>query len=188
MIEFLKQPLHWSIAGIIIGLTVPALLLVGNKRFGISSALKHLCAICIPNKIPYFQYDWKEQKWLFVFVFGIMSGAFIAEMVIPNPNDMIIADATLQFLAKYNITPGKELIPLSIFSFEKILTLGGFIFMVVGGFLVGFGTRYAEGCTSGHSIYGLATLQWPSLVATICFMIGGILTTNFLLPHLLKLI
>jgi uncharacterized membrane protein YedE/YeeE len=188
MLEILKQPIHWSIAGVIIGLTVPALLLAGNKRFGLSSTLKHLCTICIPSKVPYFQYDWREHKWIFVFILGLISGSFIAAFVLPNPNELIIADKTREFLSQYSITVGKELIPSSIFSFEKVFTLGGFIIMVIGGFLVGFGTRYAEGCTSGHSIYGLSTLQWPSLVATICFMIGGILSANFILPHLLKLI
>ncbi|HMP29951.1 MAG TPA: YeeE/YedE thiosulfate transporter family protein [Saprospiraceae bacterium] len=187
MIDLLREPLHWSIAGIFIGLTVPVLLLIGNKRFGLSSGLKHICAICIPTKATYFQYDWKAQKWLFLFIFGIVCGAFIANILIPNLENLIIAEKTKDFLNANNISVGKELLPNTIFSFEKIFTLGGFIFMVVGGFLVGFGTRYAEGCTSGHSIYGLATLQWPSLVATICFMVGGVLSTHFLLPYLLKL-
>jgi uncharacterized membrane protein YedE/YeeE len=59
--------------------------------------------------------------------------------------------------------------------------------IVVGGFLVGFGTRYAGGCTSGHAIMGLSNLQWPSLVATISFMVGGFIMANLILPFILKL-
>ncbi len=186
MREILSQPIHWSIAGVLIGLTVPALMLAGNKRFGLSSSFKHICAMCIPNKIPYFQYNWKEYKWLFLFIAGVMSGALIAGVIIPNPENIILAESTESFLAQYGISPGNGLLPAELFSFSKLNTSGGFFLMVIGGFLVGFGTRWAEGCTSGHSIYGLSTLQWPSLVATICFMAGGMITANFILPHLLK--
>jgi uncharacterized membrane protein YedE/YeeE len=78
--------------------------------------------------------------------------------------------------------------PSAIFNTDTIFTLTGFIFFVVGGFMIGFGTRYAGGCTSGHAIMGLSNLQWPSLVATCCFMAGGILMVNFILPAILKAI
>ena len=187
MKELLSQPIHWSIAGVLIGLTVPALMLAGNKRFGLSSTFKHLCAMCVPNKIPYFQYDWRDHKWLFVFISGVLIGAFIANVLIPNPENLVLAESTKTFLDQYGITYGSSLLPGDLFSFEKLGTAGGFLMMVVGGLLVGFGTRWAEGCTSGHSIYGLSTLQWPSLIATICFMVGGMLTANFILPVILKL-
>ncbi len=90
-------------------------------------------------------------------------------------------------MKNYNIQDTTHIVPTDLFNFSNLLSLKGFLMMVVGGFLVGFGTRYAGGCTSGHSIMGLATLQWPSLIATICFMIGGFIMVNFILPYILAL-
>jgi uncharacterized membrane protein YedE/YeeE len=90
-------------------------------------------------------------------------------------------------LTQFGITDFSGLVPVQLFSFESLFTLRGLIMMVGGGFLVGFGTRYAGGCTSGHAIMGLSDLQWPSLVATISFMIGGFLMTNLILPYILAL-
>ncbi|MBK8633128.1 MAG: YeeE/YedE thiosulfate transporter family protein [Saprospiraceae bacterium] len=184
--DFLHQPWHWSIAGLIIGLTVPALLIVDNRRFGISMTLKHLCAMCVPMNIKFFDYDWKAYKWLFIFVIGTILGGFIGNVFFKNPESMVVAEQTKTFLANYGITDFSNLMPSEIFSVEEIFSLKGLVFLAIGGFLIGFGTRYADGCTSGHSIFGLATLQWPSLVATICFMIGGIFCTHFILPFILK--
>ena len=102
-----------------------------------------------------------------------------------NPEPINIAPQTKADLMALGITDFKGLLPTDLFNFQSLFTVRGFIFMVVGGFLVGFGTRYAGGCTSGHSITGLANLQVASLVATICFMVGGFLATHFLLPLLL---
>ncbi|MFY8126937.1 MAG: YeeE/YedE family protein [Chitinophagaceae bacterium] len=186
MIDLIKQPWHWAIAGLLIGLTVPTLLLIGNKKFGISSSLRHVCAMCIPAKIPFFQYDWKKEIWNIFFVVGVLIGGFIATQFLSNPNDVVVATATKQTLASYGITDFSKLMPSQIFSIENILTTKGFFFFIVGGFLVGFGTRYAGGCTSGHAIMGLSNLQWPSLIATCCFMIGGFFSANILMPLLLK--
>jgi uncharacterized membrane protein YedE/YeeE len=92
-----------------------------------------------------------------------------------------------QEMAGYGITNYEGLIPKELFNWPALLTLKGFILMILGGFLVGFGTRYAGGCTSGHSIMGLSNLQWPSLVATCCFMAGGFIMANLILPIILKL-
>lgn len=187
MLDFLKQPLPWYIAGILIGLTVPTLLLIGNKTFGISSSLRHLCAACVPSDIPFFQYDWKKEKWNLFFVLGIFLGGVLAHLFLSNPNEIVIHRDVQTYLAKYHIYDYSGLIPRDLFSWSSLLTLRGFILMVVGGFFVGFGTRYAGGCTSGHAIMGLSNLQWPSLVATICFMIGGFLMTWIILPFILNL-
>lgn len=187
IIESLKNPWPWYLAGAFIGLIVPLLLVIGNKTFGISSNLRHICAACIPANIPFFKYDWKKETWNLFFVAGIILGAFIATHYLSNPNALVI-DADLKLsLEKLNVHDFTHLLPQDLFSVESLFTLRGFILMVVGGFLVGFGTRYANGCTSGHSIMGLSNLQWPSLVATICFMIGGFIMTNFILPIILKL-
>ncbi len=182
MIELLKQPWHWSLAGAIIGLTVPALLLLGNKKFGISSSLRHICAACLPANIPFFKYNWKKEIWNLFFVAGIVIGAFLAVNFLQNPNEVQVAEATRQALSEYGIQDYTRLMPSDLFNWDNLFTWKGFVFFIVGGFLVGFGTRYAGGCTSGHSIMGLATLQWPSLVATICFMVGGFVSTNLLMP------
>jgi uncharacterized membrane protein YedE/YeeE len=187
MLETLKQPWPWYVAGALIGLTVPYLLLVGNKTFGISSSLRHLCAACIPGDVKFFKYDWKKEAWNLFFVGGIALGAFIAAFFLSNPDPIALAGPTQEYLASKGITDTTQLLPAEIFSWEQLFTLRGLIFLVVGGFMVGFGTRYAGGCTRGHALMGLSSLQWPSLVATVSFMIGGILMTWFILPHLLAL-
>jgi uncharacterized membrane protein YedE/YeeE len=186
MLELIKQPWHWSVAGILIGLTVPVLLLIGNKKFGISSSLRHICASCFPANIPFFKYDWKKEAWNLFFVVGIFLGGIIATQLLTNPNEVLIAEETKTLLQSWGISDFKHLLPNDVFSMENIFTFKGFIFMVLGGFLVGFGTRYAGGCTSGHAISGLSNLQLPSLIATISFMLGGILTSNFILPLIFK--
>ncbi|OGS71785.1 MAG: hypothetical protein A3G95_04905 [Flavobacteria bacterium RIFCSPLOWO2_12_FULL_31_7] len=186
MLELIKQPWHWAVAGTLIGLIIPLLLLVGNKKLGVSSSMRHLCAICIPKNISFFKYDWKKEIWNIFFVIGIFLGGFIANQFLSNPNEIELAQNTKVALAQFGITDYSELMPSQIFSLENIFTLRGFFFFVVGGFLVGFGSRYAGGCTSGHSIYGLATFQKPSLLATCCFMIGGFFTTNIVLPLVFK--
>lgn len=185
--EFLTKPWAWYVAGPLIGLTVPTLLIIGNKSFGISSSLRHVCAACVPANIPFFKYDWKKEVWNLFFVFGIFLGGIIAAVALAS-NAPIDVHPNLQAeLATYGITDYSGLVPNDIFNWNSLFTLKGFIMLVVGGFMVGFGTRYAGGCTSGHAIMGLSTLQWPSLVATCCFMVGGFLMANFILPFILKL-
>lgn len=186
MLDLIRQPWPWYVAGPLIGLTVPALLLIGNKHFGISSSLRHICAACIPAKIPFFNYQWKKEAWNLFFVAGILAGGFIATQWLSDPNPIVIAPATVQELEALDVVIDHNLLPASIFSFENLFTLKGLIFMVAGGFLVGFGTRYAGGCTSGHAIMGLATLQWPSLVATCCFMIGGFAMVHLFFPQIMS--
>lgn len=187
MLELLKQPWPWYVAGPLIGLTVPALLLLGNKSFGISSSLRHICAACIPAKVPFFQYNWKQEVWNLFFVAGIFLGGVIVAAWLTAPGDIKVSPALVTELSGYGINSYDALIPQEIFSWNELFSLRGLIMMVGGGFLVGFGTRYAGGCTSGHAIMGLSTLQWPSLVATCCFMIGGFIMANLILPYILSL-
>lgn len=187
MIEIIRQPWPWYVAGAVIGLTVPALLLLGNKHLGISSSLRHVCAACIPGNISFFKYDWKKEIWNLFFVGGVLIGGVIATQFLSNPESIVISEKTMSELQALNITVDNNLMPASIFSFENLFTLRGLMFFVFGGFLVGFGTRYAGGCTSGHTIMGLSNLQWPSLIATCCFMAGGFLMVHVLFPWLMSL-
>ncbi|MBL7826861.1 MAG: YeeE/YedE family protein [Saprospiraceae bacterium] len=187
MVEFLSKPWPWYVAGVLIGLTVPALLLLGNKIFGISSSLRHICAACFPAGIPFFKYNWKKEAWNLFFVAGILVGGVIASQLLTNPEPPVIAASTQADLQAFGITDFSGLMPADLFGTDGIFSVKGLIFLVVGGFLVGFGTRYAGGCTSGHAISGLSNLQWPSLLATICFMVGGFLSTWLLLPFIFKL-
>jgi len=108
-------------------------------------------------------------------------------MFLQNPTAVKIDPALVSELQQYGITEYKGLAPLDLFNWDSLFTARGFILIVVGVFLVGFGTRYAGGCTSGHAIMGLSNLQWPSLVATCCFMIGGFITANLIVPVVLNL-
>ena len=187
MLEAIKEPWPWYVAGPLIGLAVPVLLLLGNRSFGISSSLRHICAACIPTRAPFFQYEWKQEVWNFFFVGGILCGAFIAATWLSTGAPIELAEGTRAHLEAQGVTDYSGMMPTDIFSWQALSSLRGLVFTVVGGFLVGFGTRYAGGCTSGHSIMGLSNLQWPSLVATCCFMAGGILMTWFVVPALLQL-
>jgi uncharacterized protein len=187
MIEWIKNPWPWYVGGPLIGLTVPLLLIFGNKRLGVSSSLRHICAVCIPANIPFFKYDWKREAWNLFFVSGIAIGAFVAYFILSNHQPVKVSPLLATQLKKFGINNYSKLAPKDIFNWSSLLTVKGFFLMIFGGFLVGFGTRYAGGCTSGHSIMGLSNLQWPSLVATICFMIGGIIMANFILPYILRL-
>lgn len=187
MLETLKQPWPWYVAGTVIGLIVPALLILGNKPFGISSNLRHICAACFPGNISFFKYNWRKQVWNLFFAAGIIIGAFIATQFLSNPLPIGITPQLDKDLLSHGIKDRSHLTPDDLFSFSALLSLKGVLLMIVGGFLVGFGTRYAGGCTSGHSIMGLSTLQWPSLIATIAFMAGGLIMVNFLMPYILAL-
>lgn len=187
MLEFLKQPWAWYVAGALIGLIVPALLILGNKHFGISANLRHACAACFPANIKFFKYDWKKEIWNLFFVLGILIGGFLAVQFMSNPNPIQIDPNLKGELEGYGIQDFNSLLPAEIFSWESLFSLRGFILLAGGGFLVGFGTRYAGGCTSGHAIMGLSDLQVPSLIATVSFMVGGFIMANVILPFILQL-
>lgn len=185
--EILRQPWPWYVAGVMIGLSVPALLLLGNKHFGISANLRHVCAACLPANIKFFNYDWKKEIWNFFFVGGIFIGAFLATRFLTDPEPVKVAPALLEELKGYGIEDHAKVLPQELFSFDALFSLRGLIMLVGGGFLVGFGARYAGGCTSGHAIMGISNLQVPSVIATASFMVGGFLMSNVILPFILKL-
>jgi uncharacterized membrane protein YedE/YeeE len=187
MTSFLNQPWPWYVAGPLIGLTVPLLLIIGNKSFGVSSSLRHICASCIPGNISFFKYDWKKEAWNLFFVLGIFLGGIVASQFLSNHFPIQVNEKLQEELATYGITNFNNLVPPDIINWPTLFTIKGFLMMVVGGLFVGFGTRYAGGCTSGHAIMGLSNLQLPSLIATISFMIGGFIMANLILPLILSL-
>lgn len=158
--EKIFEPWPWYVTGPLIGLMVPALLLLAGKSFGISSSFRDIGAICSPNtKISYLQYDWRKYLWRIFLVGGVIVGGFIG--------NHLLSVEPVTFL------------PDAYFSWKGVLFLG------IGGILVGFGTRYADGCTSGHTIMGISDLQWPSLVASISFFVGGVIMTWLIFPLLI---
>ena len=193
IIEFLSQPWHWAVGGGAIAILMFLMLLSGEK-FGISSSFETVCSMSGMGKwVEHFNYDWKHQKWLIFFVIGTILGGFIASTVLSSPEPVQIAESTVTELSDIGFsspemnTKTNGFVPEEIFSFKGLMTIQGFILLVVGGFLIGFGTRYASGCTSGHAISGLANLQLASLVAVIGFFIGGLLSTHLLMPLIMSL-
>ncbi|MFB6249453.1 MAG: YeeE/YedE family protein [Salinibacter sp.] len=186
MTHLLSASWPWYVAGPMIGLFVPLLLLLTGKAFGVSSSLKHACAATVPGRAEYFNYDWTASGlWNLLFVVGILLGGVVAVQVLGGGGATGIAAATKADLRALGITDFSGLVPPMLFSWSSLTTLPGLVAIVLGGFLVGFGARYAGGCTSGHAITGLATLQVPSLIAVVGFFIGGLVTTYVLLPLLL---
>lgn len=185
--DVLYKPWPWYVAGPVIGLTVPLLLLLGNKRLGISSTLRQIGSACIPGDAQFKDYDWKKDSWNLFFAAGILIGGYLGGMLFANPDAIILSPDTIKLLHSYNLSDPQGLLPQELFNWPSLLTLKGFLLMIVGGFMVGFGTRYAGGCTSGHGILGLSALQWPSLVATASFFLGGILVSYLMLPYILTL-
>jgi uncharacterized protein len=184
MSTWLTTPWPWYVAGPLIGLFVPALLIAGNKVFGISSNLRHLCSALLPTRLEFFRYDWKDAgSWNLVFLLGVLVGGFLASHFGAH-HDVAISAETKLALARLGLHDLSGVAPREIFCWHALLTLRGFVSIVVGGFLVGFGAAYAGGCTSGHAISGLANFELPSLIAVAGFFAGGLAATWFLLPHL----
>lgn len=183
MIDFLSQAWPWYVAGPLITLSMFLLLFFG-KQFGVSSTLRTMCAIGGAGKAAgFFRFDWRNQLWNIAFVAGGLLGGFIASQFLIDPDPIQLSSATVTELESFGIaSPGVTFLPESIFGWDNFLTPRGFVMLVLGGFLVGFGTRYAGGCTSGHAISGLSNLQLPSLIAVVGFFIGGLLSVHFLLP------
>lgn len=182
IIEFISQPWAWYVSGPAIAFVMLLLLWAGGQ-FGVSSTLRTMCAIGgAGKKTPFFDYDWKSQIWNLVFVSGAIIGGFIAHSFLSNPSSLALSTATVNDLEQLGIPFKGGMAPEALFTWSSLMTLKGFLVLVVGGFLVGFGTRWAGGCTSGHAISGLSNLQLPSLIAVIGFFIGGLIMTHLIFP------
>ena len=183
--EYILQPCPWYVSGPLIAL-VMFLLLYFGRTFGMSSNLRTLCSIGGAGKnVEFFKFDWKNQRWNLVVVLGAVVGGFIAHHFLSNPINIDLSEKTVNDLNTLGFeNVGKSLLPPELFSWENVLTLRGISILIIGGFLVGFGTRYAGGCTSGHAITGLSSLQRPSLIAVIGFFAGGLIMIHLIYPIL----
>ena len=187
MIEWLSGAWPWYVTGPLLGLVVPLLLFFGNKHFGVSSSLQHICAATLPLKAEYFQYDWKSKGWSLVTMAGVIVGAVIAVLFLDGNSMPAVSDKASQMFKTWGLTNFTRLQPLEIFAVQNLGSIRNLILLVVGGLLVGFGTRYANGCTSGHGIMGLSLMNLGSLAAVAGFFVGGIPVSRFLVPLLLSL-
>jgi len=159
------------------------LLLWAGGEFGVSSTLRTVCAVGgAGKKIDFFNFNWRSQVWNLIFVLGAIVGGYLAATFLQTSEPLQIADATIHDLEALGIAFDGKIAPSSIFNWESLLSFKGFVIMVLGGFLVGFGARWAGGCTSGHAISGLSNLQLPSLIAVVGFFIGGLLMTHLFIP------
>ena len=193
MLEPLSAPLPWYVAGPLIGLVVPILLLLGGKTFGVSSNLRHLCAaVPVPErwKPRYLRYSWlRTGGWNLVFVLGMAVGGTVAVGLFGMPDvGRHISEATRADLVALGLREPAGIVPAELFDWSALLTPTGLLLVLGGGFLVGFGARYAGGCTSGHAISGLATFQRASLASVLGFFFGGLVVTFGVLPAVLRMV
>lgn len=181
--DFITQTWHWSISGFLIAIIMLVLNYFG-KVFGMSSNLRSLCTIAGADKFSdFFRFDWKAQRWNLLVVIGAMLGGFVAANFLSNPSNVNVSTATLLQLNKLGIdVPNGKLLPNAIFSINALKSPKNIIILLIGGILIGFGSRYAGGCTSGHAISGLSNLQRQSLKAAIGFFVGGLIMAHFILP------
>lgn len=191
-IQWIREPWHWAISGAGLALVMFLLVWYGN-RFGVSANLRNLCAMCgIGKNLDYFRFEWKDQSWNLLFILGAVVGGYLAGVIFPSSDPVQIADSTRIYLEILGIqTPstleeGNGFVPSEIYNLSGGFNYKQIIILIVSGLLVGFGTRYANGCTSGHAITGLSNLQWSSFVAVIGFFIGGLIMTWVFLPSIIQ--
>lgn len=182
MIAFLTQPWSWWFSGIVIS-AVMFLLLHFGKSFGFSANLRTLCAVAgAGKKVSFFNFNWKTQVWNLVFLVGAIIGGFIAANFLSDGSPIVVAESTMSDLSQLGFGAPDSVQPDELFGWEAVLSLKGFLILAIGGLLVGFGSRYAGGCTSGHAISGISDLQIPSLIAVVGFFIGGLTMTFLFFP------
>lgn len=190
-LDLLSQPWHWSISGIGIVFVMFLLLWFGGN-FGASANLRTMCAMGGAGKnMSFFDYNWRSQIWNLVFILSAIVGGYIATTVLASPEPVQIAESTQNYLSSVGISTPQTLedgfgyVPNEIFDTTNFTTPRNLFLLIFGGFMVGFGARYAGGCTSGHAISGLSNLQLPSLIAVMGFFIGGLTMTWLILPTIL---
>jgi uncharacterized membrane protein YedE/YeeE len=182
MRELITQTWTWWFSGAMIA-SIMFFLLYFGQSFGFSSNLRTICAAAgLGKKTKFFDFNWKAQTWNIVFLIGSIIGGYIASQFLSSGQPVEISAATINDLSKMGIAAPESLQPNELFSLEAVFSLKGFLILAFGGLMVGFGSRYAGGCTSGHAISGLSNLQLPSLIAVIGFFIGGLVMTYLIMP------
>ena len=202
--EFISQPWPWWMGGITIGVTL-YLLFKFNKDFGLSANLRTMCAADGAGKYSdFFEFEWGKQGWNLMVALGAMFGGYIAANYFGGDGLAHVSQATVDTLNQISqqdlltissvpIVPGQDVIHdeipafWNLYSWGSLFSIRGLIIIVGGGFLIGFGARYAGGCTSGHAISGIANMQLPSLIAVVGFFVGGLIMTWLLLPYILQI-
>lgn len=184
MLTFLKQPWPWYISGVAIAFVMIVLLYFG-KSFGFSSNLRTICTLFgAGKKVKFFDFDWRSQKWNLLFLVGAVIGGFISSTLLKNEQPIALSTSTITDLQKLDILFDGEINPQQLFSIQALASPKNNFLLLLGGILIGFGTRYAGGCTSGHAISGLSNLQLPSLIAVVGFFIGGLIMTHLIFPFI----
>ncbi len=185
IIEIISQPWHWAFSGAMIALVLILLTWMG-RSFGVSLSFRNICSISgAGKKNSFFNINLKDEYWRMVFVIGGIVGGIIGFTLLKSPEPVAIAESTIQNLKSLGLDypasdeKGLGFVPTAMYNFGN---LTGVIFAILGGFLVGFGSRYGDGCTSGHAISGLSHLQISSLITVIGFFIGGLIMNHLLMP------
>ena len=186
--DWIFEPWPWFVSGPLIAL-VMFLLIMMDKNFGMSANLRTMCSICgAGKKVEFFKFDWKAQRWNLIVVIGAVIGGFIASQYLsPNTAVDINVDTVKDLNSLGFASAGKAYLPTELFDNSSLTNIKSLMILIVGGLLVGFGARYAGGCTSGHAISGLSDLQVPSLIAVIGFFVVGLLMITFLFPLIFKI-
>jgi len=174
----------WYFTGVLFGLIIPLLLIVGNKPFGISKTLKHIVALIPQNRFSQLKYNVTPNSWSLYFIIGIIIGGYLAVEFLNGNANIELSKSTINDLTNIGITNFDGLVPGELFNWTFLLSTKGLLIMLLGGFLIGFGVRYANGCTSGHAITGLSLLSLSSLIAVIGFFAGGLLMTHIFFPFI----
>ncbi|MEO8933562.1 MAG: YeeE/YedE thiosulfate transporter family protein [Xanthomarina sp.] len=182
MLEIIKEPWAWYVSGAAIAFIMLLLLLTG-KTFGMSSNLRILCSICGLGKwSDFFRDDWRNQMWNILVVIGAIGGGYFGAFYLSNDSTIALSQSTIENLESMGFhAPGASYLPEELFNFTDWTSM---LILVLGGLLIGFGSRYAGGCTSGHAISGLSNFQLPSLIAVIGFFIGGLLMVHVIMPFI----
>jgi uncharacterized membrane protein YedE/YeeE len=183
--DFILQPWPWYVAGPLIAFAMYSMFYFG-KKFGVSSNLETLCAMGGAGKfVDFFKFDWRKNKWNLVFVIGLILGGFIANQWLTPDQSIALNPETVQNLSDMGFAnAGETYLPNEIYGIKTMFTVKGFLILIIAGILVGFGSRYAGGCTSGHGIVGLSSLSKESFIAVGGFFIGGLIMTWLILPYI----
>ncbi|QRR04163.1 YeeE/YedE family protein [Dyadobacter sandarakinus] len=187
MLDLIRQPWPWYASGFAIS-AIMVLLLYFGKSFGFSSNLRTICSMAgAGSKSDFFDFDWKGEIWNLLFLVGSILGGYIVSVWLNSPAPLQLSETTITDLHKLGISFDGGLNPDQLFGRQILSSPKTILLLLAGGVLVGFGSRYAGGCTSGHAISGLSNLQIPSLIAVVGFFIGGLAMTHLIFPVLFKL-